>query len=127
MIVNNGAATHGSMPWNAYGSRSEKKCQVCGKRFLATAEHRYRVETMWLCSYTCFRQAQTKAYKPDGLKLHSRAECIEKIIEKTHMMIDAETPEKRRSASQARTEWLHKLEEVERFGTEAADEARKQA
>ena len=42
-------------------------------------------------------------------------------------MIAAKTTEERKAASSARNKWLQKLEEVERYGGEAADEVGEQA
>ena len=34
----------------------EDKCPICGKHFMRTTAHVYRVKDKYYCSYTCFRK-----------------------------------------------------------------------
>lgn len=129
MSLNKGETVHARAAWNSITARHEKKCAICGAAFMATPVHRYRIGERWMCSYNCFRRAQNYSYPPmpsEKLK-QEREECLEQIVEKTHWMIAAQTPKERRNAADARNKWLGKLEEVERCGGEAADEAGEQA
>ena len=117
MAVNKGDTVHSRAAWNSISARKERKCAICGNVFMATQEHRYKINDRWMCSYTCFRRAQNRDYRPvsdDALK--ERERCLAQIVEKTQCMIAAKTTEERRAASSARTKWLRKLEEVERYG-----------
>ena len=117
MAVNKGDTVHSRAAWNSISARKERKCAICGNVFMATQEHRYKINDRWMCSYTCFRRAQNRDYRPvsnDSLK--ERERCLTQIVEKTQWMIAAKTTEERRAASSARTKWLRKLEEVERYG-----------
>lgn len=128
MSNSNGGPVHGRAAWNSYASRQEKQCPVCGKPFMATPFHRYRIADRWMCSYTCLRRMQNRSFRPvSGETMHKREEILAQIVEKTHWMIAAKTPDERRAASSARNKWLQKLEEVERYGGETADEAGEQA
>ena len=117
MVANKGNAVHGKAAWNSIAARVERKCAVCGETFMATPAHRYKIDARWMCSYTCFRRAQNRDYRPDTeASLKEREKCLAQIVEKTQWMIAAKTTEERRAASSARTKWLRKLEEVERYG-----------
>ena len=117
MAVNKGDTVHSRAAWNSISARKERKCAICGNVFMATQEHRYKINDRWMCSYTCFRRAQNRDYRPvsnDSLK--ERERCLAQIVEKTQWMIVAKTTEERRKAMGARLKWLEKLEEVERYG-----------
>ena len=117
MISNKGNAVHGRLAWNSISARCERKCAVCGKAFMATPQHRYRIHDKWMCSYTCFRRAENRDYQPvSGISLQEREKCLAQIVEKTQWMIAAKTKDERNSAYAARAKWLEKLEEVERYG-----------
>lgn len=117
MMTNKGNAVHGRAAWNSISGRVERKCAVCGETFMATPVHRYKIGERWMCSYTCFRRAQNRDYRPDTeASLKEREKCLAQIVEKTQWMIAAKTTEERSAATSARAKWLKKLEEVERYG-----------
>ena len=39
----------------------EKKCAKCGKRFISAAEHIYKKNGKWYCSWTCYNHRNERS------------------------------------------------------------------